>query len=393
MATKVLDLDLAKPLPRLTGLQCHARALALLRWNGTPVGQVALEVVGGRVLPAHLREAVRDGIPPLATRRLHDWLAWDESAASGAQLPDVTVAVCTRDRSKDLGACLRALRRLPEDGQELIVVDNRSRGDETRQVVESVGGARYLREDAPGLNAARNRALREARAEVVAFTDDDTVPDPGWLRALRRNFADPFVACVTGLTFPLELETPAQEWFERHCSFSRGFRRTVFGGALQDPLAVGGVGAGANMAVRRSALEEVGCFDEALDAGTPTRSGGDNDLFSRLLARGFRIVYDPAALNWHRHRRTARELQDTLYGYGVGVYAAWTRALLVEGELGVPWHAWGWFRHGQLRALARSLARRPGSVPPSLVLAELRGCAAGPFAYVSSRLRLARRGA
>ncbi|MCA1627002.1 MAG: glycoside hydrolase family 2, partial [Acidobacteria bacterium] len=88
-----------------------------------------------------------------------------------------------------------------------------------------------------------------------------------------------------------------------------------------------------NMALRRSAVEQVGFFDEALDAGTPARSGGDNEMFTRILLAGYRIVYEPAALNCHRHRRTWEELRAAIYGYGVGVYAAWTRSLLVEGEL------------------------------------------------------------
>ena len=61
--------------------------------------------------------------------------------------------------------------------------------------------------------------------EIVAFCDDDAAPDPEWLRALAANFTAPRTICVTGLTLPLELETPAQEWFEQTNSFSRGYRQ------------------------------------------------------------------------------------------------------------------------------------------------------------------------
>ena len=74
------------------------------------------------------------------------------------------------------------------------------------------------------------------------------------------------------------------------------------------------------MAFRRTGFERFGLFDEALDAGTPARSGGDTEMFSRVLAAGLRIVYEPAALCWHRHRRTWPELCDTLYGYGAYWY-------------------------------------------------------------------------
>jgi GT2 family glycosyltransferase len=193
------------------------------------------------------------------------------------------------------------------------------------------------------------------------------------------------------LTMPLELETEAQEWFERYSTFGRGFRRAVFDRNSLNPLAAGRAGAGANMALRRSVTQLVGLFDEALDAGTPTRSGGDTEMFSHILSSGYRIVYDPAALSWHRHRRSWEELRQTLYGYGVGVYALWTRKLLLERELTVPKLAWSWFWRTQVPALVSSLLRRPASMPLDLLLAELRGCAVGPWAYLSSRRRLQRK--
>ena len=79
---------------------------------------------------------------------------------------------------------------------------------------------------------------------------------------------------------------------------------------------------------RFGSTEEVGLFDEALDAGTPTRAGGDNDIFYRLLAAGHRIVYDPAALSWHRHRREWPELRRTVFGYGV----AWDESIPAQLE-------------------------------------------------------------
>jgi hypothetical protein len=132
----------------------------------------------------------------------------------------------------------------------------------------------------------------------------------------------------------------------------------------------------------------VGWFDEALDAGTPTCSDGDHEMFSRILAGGYKIVYEPSALSWHRHRRTWRELRQSQYGYGVGVYAMWTRELLVSGELAVIRRAWRWFRCEQAPRLARSLLGQPGSVPLDLLLAQLWGCLRGPAAYVSARRQM-----
>src|SRR5699024_4333881 len=122
---------------------------------------------------------------------------------------------------------------------------------------------------------------------------------------------------VTGPTLPIELETDAQMDFQRFGGFLRGYKHMVLDGATHDPLLGWHAGAGVNMAVRRAALSSVGQFDEALDAGTPTQAGGDADMYRRLLAGGWRIVYDPEALNWHRHRRSAEELVRQMRGYEV----------------------------------------------------------------------------
>jgi GT2 family glycosyltransferase len=304
-----------------------------------------------------------------------------------------TVAICTRERPEDLTRALGGVSALRPAPDEILVIDNNPSTDRTRQVVAQFARVRYIREDRPGLDAARNRALREACTEIVAFTDDDAVPEPEWLSHLLQPFGDPRVWCTSGLTLPLELETPAQEWFERYSPFGRGFDRVVFDGIRHDPLTVAPIGAGANMAVRRQVLVDLGGFDEALDAGTVTHSGGDHEMFGRILASGYRIVYEPAAVSWHRHRRTWEELRNALYGYGVGVYALWTRRLLFEREPGALKHAARWLRYGQMPRLWRTLRRRSGAAPPDLQLAELRGCIAGPAAYLRSRRQLRLRGA
>jgi glycosyltransferase involved in cell wall biosynthesis len=384
MATAVLDLDLTNLPSTIPGLHQYTKALVLVRYKGKPIGQKIFPVTKGVL---QIEENINALLNiPASTLLLHDYLGWDERRVTNFTAPTATVAVCTRDRPEDLKRCLDALMRLPDDGQEFLVIDNCPSTDQTRTLVESYGRIRYVREERAGLNIARNRALQEARHEIVAFTDDDAVPDTNWLRALIVNFNNALVVCVTGLTMPLELETEAQEAFEKYSPFGKGFKRVIHARNWHNPLATGQVGAGANMALRRSIQKDVGFFDEALDAGTPTHSGGDHEMFARILIAGYQIVYDPSALSWHRHRRTWKELQKTIYGYGVGVYSLFTRHLVTNGEWSVLKIGFQWFWYGQLRSLLRSVLKRPGHMPLALILAELRGCMVGPWAYVYSCL-------
>ncbi len=388
MATAILDLEISKLPPEIAVEERYSKALILIRLHGKPIGQATVTVVGGRICGDELREILMDATGDnLWKNWFYEALAWDERGPVQA-VPIATVAVCTRDRPEDLRRCLDALMLMPDDGQEYLVIDNCPATDASSELVKSYPKVRYVREDLPGESAARNAALREAKHEFVAFTDDDAAPDQNWLRSLLWNFSDPRVMCVTGLVMPLELETEAQEWFERYSPHGRGFERRVFDGAYCNPLIVGPVGVSASMALRKSAIDCIGWFDEALGAGTPTVGGSDCEQFARILRSGYRIVYEPRALSWHRHRRTWEELQKTLQGYGIGIYAFWTQMFVVNREFSVPLLAWGWLRYKQIPELFASVRKQPGCIPSDLLLAQLRGCMNGPMAYFYSRKRL-----
>lgn len=386
MPTAVLDLDLNKLPPEITGLQGYSKAFILIRFKGKPIGKTTVPVMDGRIKIEQIFPKLLLAVnSTLNYAWLYDYLDWDERVTTDYTPPKATVAICTRDRPEDLERCLNALVQLPDDGQEIMVIDNCSSNDETKKVVEKFASVRYVYESRPGLDIARNTALREAKHEVIAFTDDDAIPDPLWLRALLRNFSNPLVKCVTGMTMPFELESAGQEAFERYSPFGKGFRRIVHSSNSRNPLSVGQIGAGANMAFRKDVQHVIGLFDEALDAGTPTESGGDHEYFARILLAGYQIVYEPEALNWHRHRRTQKETRKAIRGYGIGVYSYWTRLLTTENEWEILKFPYSWFIRTQLPKILRSIFRRPGSQPLDLLLAELQGCILGPWKYYSSR--------
>jgi len=390
MATAILDLEISKLPPEIAVEERYSKALVLIRLHGKPIGQATVTVVGGRIGGDELREILMNATGEnLWKNWLYEALAWDERGPVQA-MPIATVAICTRDRPEDLRRCLDALMVMPDDGQEYLVIDNCPATDATRELVKNnYPQVRYVREDdLAGESAARNRGLREAKHEFIAFTDDDAVPDRYWLRSLLRNFRDPRVTCVTGLVMPLELETEAQEWFERYSPYGQGFERRVFDGAHCNPLMVAPVGVSASMALRKSSIDCIGLFDEALGVGTPAKCGSDSEMFARILRAGYRIVYEPRALSWHRHRRTWEELRKLLQCYGIGVYAFWTRMFVVNREFGVPLLALGWLRYEQIPALIASMRKQPDAVPIDLLLAQLRGCISGPMAYFASRKQL-----
>lgn len=376
--SKIIEIEINRPVGEIADLEGYASALLVFRYEGAVVGTSWLPVIAGRIPAAAIR----------AEKAKTAWAVWTRVVAKksrvAAPLPSATVVVCTRDRPEDLAKCLPFLARLVERGVEVLIVDNCPSDKRTEQLVKGYSGIGYIYEPHPGLNVARNRGLRAAQSEIVAFIDDDAIPDAGWLDALRRNFVDPMVAVVTGITLPIELETPAQQWFEKTNSFGRGYVRRIFEASLTSVLGSGQAGAGVNMAIRREAVAEIGLFDEALDGGTLTMSGGDQEFFYRAMARGYRIVYEPAALVWHRHRRTWAELQHTLFGYGVGLFAWWTRALIVEKETTVLYWGSRWFIGHVLAELLRSMLRRPGHRPFDLALAEFNGALRGPWRYFRS---------
>src|SRR5215469_538911 len=116
---------------------------------------------------------------------------------------DLSLIICTRDRSHKLARCLEAVRHIICDrAWELIIVDNGSR-DETasivRDFVETVKFRTiYLFEDTPGKSTGLNTALNSAKGQILAFTDDDCYPEPDFLSGIWAAFDEPAVGYIGG---------------------------------------------------------------------------------------------------------------------------------------------------------------------------------------------------
>ena len=135
-------------------------------------------------------------------------LAWRWSGPAARQTAArSSVVICTRDRAEELSRCPRFPAGAEPRAGSGLVVDNASRDDGRTRVAALAAGADYVREDRPGLDIARNRGVRAATGDIVAFTDDDVRLHPRWLERLTAAFDADRILAVTGLALPAELET------------------------------------------------------------------------------------------------------------------------------------------------------------------------------------------
>jgi glycosyltransferase involved in cell wall biosynthesis len=247
------------------------------------------------------------------------------------------VVVPTRDRASYLEVALRSLAGQELDGSyDVLVVDDGS-AEGTRSLALRMG-ARYVRNAPPGgLNAARNTGLHQTGSPLVAFVDDDVAAPPGWLAALvegaaRHEGADAFGGPIRA---SLEGSPP------RGCGREPPPITTLDLGAEDRPAEMVW---GSNFAVRRSAVERIGPFDEDITWG----HGDEEEWLERLRAAGGRIVYLAAAGLDHRRAGDdvrLRSLTRAAYARGRAARATDTRrgrAPGPGGELrvlaGCGWH-------------------------------------------------------
>jgi len=331
--------------------------------------------------PGDLEQMIRREVKP----HLLEGNLFEEngSAAPPGRSPSLTVAICSKDHPLDLARCLECLMalRAEEDGGdfEILVVDNAPSDGRTRELVTSLSLVKYVMEPKPGLDFARNLALKEATGEMIAFIDDDVTVDRYWLSGLRRAIARyPDAAAFTGLVLPSELETEAQIVFERAGGFEKSFETIRYGQTLPGnpfyPCVGGKLGTGCNMAFLRKVALDLGGFDEALDTGPPLPGGGDSDMLYRIIRAGYPLIYEPRFMVFHRHRREYEQLRRQYcrsWGQGLMAFVVKTYGSDVTQRPKLRRLLLWWFGY-KLHGLSESLLGKH-VLPPGLLLAELWG--------------------
>jgi len=216
----------------------------------------------------------------------------------------VSVVVPVFNDHGGLSICLEALNEqtLPSSDFEIIIVDN---GSDQPVTVEYPENARVEIEIQPGSYAARNKAIATARAPIVAFTDADCIPDPGWLESGAAYLdSHPDVSSIGGpvRVFPRDPlhRTPAEVYEAVH-----GFPQEIY-------IAERGFAATANLMVRRGVFDAVGSFNADL------RSGGDVEFGQRSSSAGYAMAFAGTATVRHPARRTldsyTKKLRRTMSG-------------------------------------------------------------------------------
>ena len=430
--TRIVEIELGQPLPIIQARdnsinQYYRKARCLVRLHDQPLGLIELHFdeegaqpkeyapyiwsVFSEKINDHLQ---LDGMSPLTEFDERGLISPDIPGCIETRerflehAPFVSIIVATHDRPQKLAKCLHALLALHYPRYEIIIVDNAPSttlvADMFQEIKQHNPNVRYLLENRPGSSIARNCGVAHACGEILAFTDDDVVVDQYWLVEMVRAFyVATDVVCVTGLILALELETPAQLWFEektyperlQHVGLCPGFARRIFDMRKNNahmplhPYIAGRFGAGASMAFTKAFIQSISGFDPVLGGGSPTHGGEDHATFLKAIARGYKLVYEPAAIAYHCHRQKYEDLYKQMYGYGTGFIAYLMRSLLTDPRLifdfisKLPSTLFFILRRKKAQNPTQ-FTHYPRELNQALNKVEMRGRFYGPITYVQS---------
>lgn len=218
----------------------------------------------------------------------------------------VSVIICTYNRCQDLNDTLESLTKIKNNelfDYEILVIDNNS-NDGTKNIVEEnvkkfKCQLKYFFEPMQGLSVARNRGIKEAKGDIVAFIDDDCIVDENWLLYICETFKKYNADLVGGKILPIWLSTPPKWIFREYiigklalldygdCEFQiNSTKKEVYG---------------TNMTFKKTSLIEIGLFSKQLGRrGDNLLSGEETEVFSNFLLSDKKIYYQPKALVHHK---------------------------------------------------------------------------------------------
>ena len=236
--------------------------------------------------------------------------------------PSVTVIVPVRNGEQTIQPLLESLQKLDYDQAkvEVIVVDGNSK-DKTREIVKKYP-VKLVIENKKGINLARNMGIKNSNGEIIAFTDSDCIVPPNWITKIVENFKDPKVSCVGGSAIALDNDFISQYADNSIVRLMPVFKKRE---ELKQVKPFFGHPAGCNMAFRRTAVEEVGFFDEQIQYGFD-----EVEFADRICRAGYKMVLDPEVSVWHKHRSTFKEFLKQNFQYGKGSGLVFKKKILKD---------------------------------------------------------------
>lgn len=226
------------------------------------------------------------------------------------KLPFVTIIIPTLNRPDQLSFCLGLLtnQTYPQDLYEIIVVDNGSRQD-IKMVAEKFSRIRFEVEKKRGPSAARNKGAGLANGEVLAFTDDDCLPERTWLEEGVKCLVGLGMAGIVGGGIRFKFKNPNFPTTIELYDSLHHLRQKDYVEKLQ-------FSATANLFTYKSLWQEVGGFNEDL------QSSEDKNFCQEICDKGYPIVYASAALVYHPARTTLFQISAKTARIVKGTYDA-----------------------------------------------------------------------
>jgi glycosyltransferase involved in cell wall biosynthesis len=395
-AYQIIHIFLEQPLMPVSVPEGYSGLAFVIHHETFPVAFFMEALPAGSVLTS--RDLAARIMPNVRTHILREQIYHELEKTPSQDLRTLDIAICTHNRSDLLSRCIQSLVIAGADqssaSTRILVIDNAPTDNRTMELVAGFSNVTYIREPIPGLNFARNRALRESSAELIGFVDDDSTVDRSWLQAIREAWAtNPNAAAFVGPVLPLELETKAQVLFEQMGGFGRHFEPMRFGPILPEsptfPYSAASMGTGCNMFFSRQLLLDLGGFDEALDTGDPLPGGGDMDMLYRVVRASHALVREPRMVVYHQHRREYGQLRYQMWTWGLTTMAYITKCYRHDPSQRSKirkWIAW-WFAYHVSKILAPYLRGDRTRWPFDLVVAQLAGGVLGLLGEYDRSLR------
>jgi glycosyltransferase involved in cell wall biosynthesis len=228
--------------------------------------------------------------------------------------PTISAVVCTRNRGDRIVPTITTLLANDQPDFEVLVVDQ-SPGDETEEALAPFRHDqrfRYERIASTGIGPSRNYAVDAARAELIAFTDDDCAVPEDWLSTIVRLFGE---HPTIGMLYCNVKPAP----YDPSLGFVPTYERP--GDHLVDSMIAKcrGRGIGAGMAMRRSIVQSVGNFDATLGADFPGVVGEEGDLTVRVILNGHPVLETDQTYVVHDGFRTWQQGKDLTRRNFIGI--------------------------------------------------------------------------